>query len=493
MRFDDLFNDIDNNTAYRLSEEYPVLKDDRKERLYAMSKRKYDMNDVFGDKLNDVSGVEKYRRPKWYKSASIAAAAVLLVGGIGGSMAFISRNANSPSAEVEEIVLETTEAEEVTEEATETEEVDADAIAKDLIDDYRAFICDLFAGNLEVDKSDIITKTVKTDDGQFEREFYRVTDQKYPTWADLEKRCYEIFDKEQGQKILEMCTEDSEEINGSAFMCVTENGYYIEKGIHDNGIDPLASSEYDMNVYTDESGNIIANVTETELSKVHDYPIPEKIFTIVNTADGWRISDVTEKPVETKIEDIDADAIAKELTDAWMECLFDIHGRTLEVDRSSIVTKTITTFDGEDEFTRDFYRVTDPRYPTWEDLEKYCYEICDAELGKTVLDACACAKEEDIDYRTLIYTTDEGYYVNTETCDISDKLYKWLDDEVKGEFDENGNIITTRSHIDLDVDPDHAFKTKFTITNTADGWRISKADEELYGVPESDNYEENIQ
>ncbi len=318
MRFDDLFNDIDNNTAYRLSEEYPVLNDDRKERLYAMSKRKYDMNDVFGDKLNDVSGVEKYRRPKWYKSASIAAAAVLLVGGIGGSMAFISRNANAPSAEVEEIVPETTEAEEVTEEATETEE-------------------------------------------------------------------------------------------------------------------------------------------------------------------------------STEAEEIDADAIAKELTDAWMECLFDIHGRTLEVDRSSIVTKTITTFDGEDEFTRDFYRVTDPRYPTWEDLEKYCYEICDAELGKTVLDACACAKEEDIDYRTLIYTTDEGYYVNTETCDISDKLYKWLDDEVKGEFDENGNIITTRSHIDLDVDPDHAFKTKFTITNTVDGWRISKADEELYGVPESDNYEENIQ
>lgn len=312
MRFDDLFNDIDNNTAYRLSEEYPVLKDDRKERLYAMSKRKYDMNDVFGNKLNDVSGVEKYRRPKWYKSASIAAAAVLLVGGIGGSMAFISRNANVPSTEVEEIVPETTEAEEVTEESTEAEEVDADAIAK-------------------------------------------------------------------------------------------------------------------------------------------------------------------------------------ELTDAWMECLFDILGRTLEVDRSSIVTKTITTSDGEDEFTRDFYRVTDPRYPTWEDLEKYCYEICDAELGKTVLDACACAKEEDIDYSTFIYTTDEGYYVNTKTCDIGDKLYKWLDDEVKGEFDENGNIITTRSIIDLDIDPDHPFKTKFTITNTADGWRISKVDEEFYGIPESDNYEENVQ
>ena len=181
----------------------------------------------------------------------------------------------------------------------------------------------------------------------------------------------------------------------------------------------------------------------------------------MNTANGWRISDVTEKPLDDSIEDsTDADAIAKELTDDWMECLFDIHGRTLEGDRSSVVTKTIK-FDDGSEFTRDFYRVIDPRYPTWEDLEKRCYEVCDAELGKIVLDACACAREEDIDYTTLIFTTDDGYYVNTETCDTSDRLYKWIDDEVKGEFDENGNIITTRSHIDLES-----------------GWRISKAEEE---------------
>lgn len=486
MRFDDLFNDIDNNTAYRLSEEYPVLKDDRKERLYAMSKRKYDMNDVFGDKLNDVSGVEKYRRPKWYKSASIAAAAVLLVGGIGGSMAFISRNANSPSAEVEEIVPDTTEAEE----ATETEEADADAVAKGLIDDYRAFICDLFAGNLEVDKSDIITKTVKTDDGQFEREFYRVTDQKYPTWADLEKRCYEIFDKEQGQKILEMCTEDSEEINGSSFMCVTENGYYIEKGIHDNGIDPLASSEYDMNAYTDENGNIIANVTETELSKVHDYPIPEKIVTIVNTENGWRISDVTEKPVETKTEDIDADAVAKKLTDAYRDFACDLHGGTLEVDKDNVVTKTVKTTDGKFEYQREYYLVTDPRYPAWADIEKRCYEIFDEEFGQVILDNCMCDKEEDINYDSFMYTTDNGYYIEKGMHDDSMGPFEWDQDVINAEFDEKGNIITTLSKTDSDG---YTLETSFTITNTENGWRISKADEKLYGVPESDNYEENIQ
>ena len=314
MSKDDIFK-VDSNIADRLSKEHPVLKDAQKERLYAMSKRKYDINEKNENNAAEVSGVEEYRKPKCYKVVSIAAAAVLLVAGIGGSMAFISRSGWTPAIEVEENITETTEA--VTEEVTEAVEETAPA------------------------------------------------------------------------------------------------------------------------------------------------------------------------------EEVDADAIAKELTDDWMKCLFDIHGRTLEVDRSAVVTKTITSYGG-DKITRDFYRVTDKRYTTWEDLEKRCYEVCDAELGKTVLDACACAKEEDMDYTTLIFTTDDGYYVNTETCDTSDRLYKWNDDEVKGEFDENGNIITTRSHTDLDVAPDCVYETKFTIVKTENGWRISEAKEKLYGVPESDNYDPNI-
>lgn len=328
MRSEDIFNDIDDKTAERLSNEYPVLNDEQIERLYAMSKRKFDINNENLNNSIDVSGVEKYRRPKWYKGASVAAAAVLLVAGIGGSIAFISRNGQTPAADVGENVAVTTE--DVTEVTTDAEDT----------------------------------------------------------------------------------------------------------------------------VYLSE--------------------------------------DVTEAAEETTEEETDADAIAKKLTDDWMECLFDIHGRTLEVDKSSVVTKTIT-FDDESEFERDFYRVIDPRYPTWADLEKRCYEICDAELGKIVIDGCSCSKEDEIDYNTLIYTTDEGYYVNTETCDRSERLYKWIDDDVKGEFDENGNIITTRSHTDLDVDPNHAFKTKFTIVKTDEGWKISKAEEEYIEIAIEDNNDINGQ
>ena len=479
MRTDDVFNDIDSRTADRLAKEYPVLRDEQKERLYAMSKRKFDIK--IDNSSIDVSGVEKYRRPKWFKGVSVAAAALLLVAGIGGSMYYISRSGWRASVEIVGTLAETTEVttEAITEEQTEAEEADTDAIAKALIDDYREFMYTLHAGDLEVDKSDIITKTMKTEDGQYEYQlkFYRVTDPRYPTWADIEKRCLEILDNELGHKVLEICSDIDEDFKKHTFVCTTDNGYYIEKGLHDIGVETLKWEGYDLNSEFDENGNIIAAIRHTHQVESQNITL-ETTFTIVNTENGWRISDVTEKPLDDSIEDsTDADAIAKELTDDWMECLFDIHGRTLEVDRSSVVTKTIK-FDDGSEFTRDFYRVIDPRYPTWEDLEKRCYEVCDAELGKIVLDACGCAREEDIDYTTLIFTTDDGYYVNTETCDTSDRLYKWLDDEVKGEFDENGNIITTRSHIDLDIDPDRTYKTKFTIVKTESGWRISKAEEE---------------
>ena len=75
MRTDDVFNDIDSRTADRLAKEYPVLRDEQKERLYAMSKRKFDIK--IDNSSIDVSGVEKYRRPKWFKGVSAAAAALL--------------------------------------------------------------------------------------------------------------------------------------------------------------------------------------------------------------------------------------------------------------------------------------------------------------------------------------------------------------------------------------------------------------------------------
>ena len=302
MRSDDIFS-ADSKIADRLSKEYPVLDDERKERLYTMSKRKYNINDIIEKDAVEVSGVEKYRRPAWYKGVSIAAAAVLLIGGIGGSMYFISRNGSAPAAEVEEIVPETTEAlteevtEAVTEKQTDAEEVDKDAVAKELIDACRELMCDLHGGNLEVDKTNTVIKTVTSPDGfEYQREYYLVTDTRYPTWADIEKRCFEIFDENFGQVILEnsLCDRE-EEIKHDTFIFTTDNGYYIEKDIHDAGDGPFSGKLDYISEDMDENGNMIVVFTETMENENAPDSVLETRFTITNTENGWRISKADEK------------------------------------------------------------------------------------------------------------------------------------------------------------------------------------------------------
>lgn len=297
MRTDDVFNDIDSKTADRLSKEYPVLDDERKERLYAMSKRKFDIKNVNDNNGIDVSGVEKYRRPAWYKGVSIAAAAVLFVAGIGSSMYFISRNGKAPLAEVttEETTEMTTDAEDT---VTVSEEADAEVIAKGLIDDCMDFFSVIAGNSLEVDKSDVITKTSEQiSGGEFRRDYYRVTDLKYPTFADIEKRCYEIFDAECGQMILKECIGDPGNNMSDPLFCVTEDGYYHESNHHDDDTNIFSSNEYEMNEYTDDSGNITATVIVR-----NDNTTLKTIFTIVNTEDGLRIGNIWITPIFDETE-----------------------------------------------------------------------------------------------------------------------------------------------------------------------------------------------
>ena len=105
-----------------------------------------------------------------------------------------------------------------------------------------------------------------------------------------------------------------------------------------------------------------------------------------------------------------------------------------------------------------------------------------------------CDKEEDINYDTFMYTTDNGYYIEKSVHDDIMGTFDWDEDNVNVETDENGNIITILHRSGFYGDGDkYTVETDFIITNTENGWRISKAGEKLCGVPESDNYEQNIQ
>ena len=204
MRTGDIFSNIDEKTAERLSAEYPFPDDERKARLYAMSKRKLDMNDMPETGNNEVSGVEKYNRPRWYKGASIAAAAVLLVAGIGTSTVLISKNGKGPAAQVSEVtsaqVAEntalTSAAAVAATEATTEAAVDPEAITRELMDKATS----LFKGTafIELDETDYIENT----DFAHPMRFYKVTDKRFSSWEAVVNEYSAVYDEKTTNQLL---------------------------------------------------------------------------------------------------------------------------------------------------------------------------------------------------------------------------------------------------------------------------------------------------
>ena len=90
----DMLENADDRTIERLSE-VPVLTEKEKERILKMSKDKLKRRYRTENIEAGVSGVETYRRPKWYSFAALAASLVLVCG-IVGTGVLMNRNGMAP-------------------------------------------------------------------------------------------------------------------------------------------------------------------------------------------------------------------------------------------------------------------------------------------------------------------------------------------------------------------------------------------------------------
>lgn len=476
MKFEDRFSNIDDKTAERLSAKYPLPDEERKARLYTMSKRKYDGKTEPETNEIEVSGVDKYRRPKWYRSVSIAAAAVLVVAGIGGSTFLISHNGKdkSPAASVsEQSTSETvyTLTDTVTEIATEAisegtiaaeSEVDPDAVAKELVGAYTEYLSALFGGTMEVDKTNIVTKEY----AEMTREYYHVKDNRYPWWTSVEKRCYEIFDNELAKNLLDDWAYSSvEDAPFHVLMYSAADGsLYIEKEHYDDNNGPIKWDQDEIKGTLTPEGNITCELTMT----IDDLNTIKTSFVFVKTENGWRIS----KADESMADEDEPDAVAEKLVGDYGAFFSTFYTGDLDYDKSDVITRNLVSSEDGSNITIDYYRVTDSRLLPGYELKEECYRIFDEELANSIYEGLCCDEDNATDKVPIIKRKDGSYYIAECYYYEGDRLEKWDQDTVKGTLNPDGTITAVLSKTYNNV----TTKETFTFVKTESGWRISKVD-----------------
>jgi hypothetical protein len=178
----------------------------RKEVL-SMNKGENKIKQNINEFEENVSGVEVKHGHSAMKYISIAAAFVLVAGGIGTTSYFMNRNGGSQFADTaEDETVSASDTEEVTEAVSEivTEEsttpldYDYDAIALELTDKYLESTNVMYFGDVECDLNDSITfYTYDSTDDYWsdnyggERTFYKVTDERFNSCQDI----YENYKK----------------------------------------------------------------------------------------------------------------------------------------------------------------------------------------------------------------------------------------------------------------------------------------------------------
>jgi len=203
-----LFKEIDNMIIDKISEEFPVLTEAEKERIFAMSEKKYNMdnrekNTAGFDEDTEVRGVEQYKRPILSRITSIAAAAAILVAGVSGGAAFMKYRKNNT---VTNSYVETTAvATEITTNKREEILSEYENIAYEMTNKFAELENRYYFHALNVDSNDFLTFNIYNSDTPWkkadERHYYRVTDADFQSGDDLKNAVKSIFTDELYNKL----------------------------------------------------------------------------------------------------------------------------------------------------------------------------------------------------------------------------------------------------------------------------------------------------
>lgn len=426
MNIRHFFDNIDEKTIDRITEKYPPLSSDDKERLYAMSKNKY--NSEKKENKNDYSevmGVERYRKPVWQKVISAVAAAVVVLGGIGGGAALIRRNNDADILKNESSQL-----------------AEIEDIAQQLTDEFFDLKNIISSRGASYDENDTLTYKIgifddaleNPDQYTYERIFFKVTDERFSNAQDIYNALKNItsstyFSEERYENATipweySWDYENEKEKNLDLFynlgtdVSMFENGSEVGREYFlDAEGNPMEESPIDfeddfdweaprsiwMADYVEYNGSLYMltpDYVHDPVGVVYDYnekieitDVTNDSFTVIRYADishneniikraefkfilendQWCIDNFSECVIDTEgvgIEETNYTAIATELTDKMLEFEKIVQDADVEYDENdSISFYLYSSVNPESEDEKVSYcRVTDERFNSCQDM-----------------------------------------------------------------------------------------------------------------------------
>ncbi len=403
----EIFDNAGDDMIEKIAEDYPVLTDEEKERMFAMSERKFNIAESKGE-AEVVSGVERYKKPAWHRYAAMAAALVLVFGGIGGTLFPGRRMVKSapektPAAQTEEtapgttnepasdaaIVTGDTSSAATTQPVTQDSAVtfpdaDRDAVAAQLVENYRTFSeFFLFGSGFEMSNDPIGIRTAYNDNqDSFMSYAVKITDPSVQSEDDLRRIVEAAWDSAMTERIMResFAGDLTEKIENGLITVGDLKTFFLYNG-------DLYFTAYGMG---GSFGSTISLTTEDIDEnnflirwKCSVYPDTEadKTMHVSKCAEGWRITECVNgtyyvgSPSTHELHDA-----AAELFSGYADVYNRMHGMSVDTDLEDEITFICQNYDpsnsdgaGEEHTTweRTYARVTTPEISTGDAVNSY--------------------------------------------------------------------------------------------------------------------------
>lgn len=364
--FDMLENANDNEVEHLA--EIPVLTKKEKERMLKMSKNKLNKMNRESNIEKQVSGVEQYKRSKWYTFASVAAS-VVLVGGIVSTAIFLHRNGQVPDIDL------------MSEFSQEMTDIDFDyaTTVEGLFDKINELNLICSGGGVEVDENIPLHYYDETQDETQYAKYFLVTDTRFSTIEEVKDYFKQyVADPLETSEYHSYFVNTVNTFSPAIFIENTQDG-----SLHFLKRDDAQTNATNIKLDKNDAGVVLVDIKLNDEDEIND--IYEKCYdfsvsaTISDTActirgkivldDGkWKMSKYSidflfeEETTESGTDNLAAYAALSKLVE------FDAiaNAGKVKVDEDDI--KEVSIGDG---ISIPYYRVTDDRFEKISDVKEY--------------------------------------------------------------------------------------------------------------------------